>query len=43
MSGKEPPRAPVGYVQTGMALPTIEQLEQQQLGERQNFKQGWGR
>jgi hypothetical protein len=34
MSGKEPPRAPVGRVQTGMASfckapPTAEQLEQQ--------------
>jgi hypothetical protein len=48
-SGKEPPRAPVGHVQTGIAsfckaLPTAEQLEQQQLGERQNSRQqGWER
>jgi hypothetical protein len=44
MSGKEPLRAPVGRVQTGMAsfckaLPTAKQLEQQQLEERQRLKQ----
>jgi len=42
MSAKQPLRAPVGRVQTGMAsfckaLPTAEQLEQQQLEERHNF------
>jgi len=44
MSGKEPPRAPVGRVQTGMASfckppPTAEQREQQHLEEGQKFKQ----
>jgi hypothetical protein len=44
MSGKEPPRAPVGRVQTGMASfckppPTAEQHEQQHLEEGQKFKQ----
>ena len=44
MSGKEPPRAPVGHVQTGMASfckppPTAEQCEQQHLEEGQKFKQ----
>jgi len=44
MSGKEPPRAPVGRVQTGMASfckppPIAEQREQQHLEEGQKFKQ----
>ena len=44
MSGKEPSRAPVGRVQTGMASfckppPTAEQREQQHLEEGQKFKQ----
>ena len=44
MSGEEPPRAPVGRVQTGMASfckppPTAEQCEQQHLEEGQKFKQ----
>jgi len=44
MSGKEPPRAPVGRVQTGMAsfckpLPTAKQREQQHLEKGQKFKQ----
>ena len=44
MSGKEPLRAPVGRVQTGMASfckspPTAEQREQQHLEEGQKFKQ----
>jgi len=44
MSRKEPLRAPVGRVQTGMAsycktLPAVEQLEQQQLREGRKFKQ----
>ena len=44
MSGKEPLKAPVGRVQTGMASfckppPTAEQHEQQHLEEGQKFKQ----
>ena len=44
MSGKEPPRAAVGRVQTGMGSfckppPTAEQREQQHLEEGQKFKQ----
>jgi len=45
MSGREPPRAPVGRsVKTGMvsfckAPPTAEQLEQQQREDGQKFKQ----
>ena len=44
MSGEEPPRAPVGRVQTGMASfckppPTAEQHEQQHLVEGQKFEQ----
>jgi len=42
MSGKEPPRAPMGRVQTGMASfckppPTAEQREQQHLEEGQKL------